>query len=178
MNITINNWQKVFGAKQSTVETMELQGYELIEELFTDSSGFGHDDEPALSVNQFESRVQELLQEHGKLTAKITNVGMFQVYVGLFKRTGDKKTTKVANNTYLVNYGDGKRAIRLHDTDIITENGDGTITINNGGWATRTTHARINEFSSVHAQGKNFETVINGTPLSEQQTFDGWIRGA
>ena len=136
----MNNWQDVFKAKHSTVETMQLQGYELIEELFVDSSGFGIESEPALTVDSFENKIQSLLNEYGKLTAKITMAGQFQVYVGLFKKTGKKMSTRVANNTLLIDYGNGKRAIRLHDTDIITENGDGTITIDNGGWATRTTH--------------------------------------
>lgn len=174
MRINSSNWEKVFKAKTCSIETMELLGYELVEELFADSSGFGQDNEPALSINQFERRVKELVNEHGTLTAKITNYGMFQAYVGLFKKTGTPQAKKIASNVLLINK-DGKRIVRLYETDILTENGDGTITVDNGGFATRTTHKRINEFSSLHASSKQFETYINGTKLDEQNKFEGWL---
>lgn len=175
MNINVNNWQRVFGAKACSVDTMELLGYELIEEVFADSSGFGQDDEPALSVNKFERRVQELVREHGSLTAKITGQGMFQVYVGFFKKTGTKQARKIASNVYLIDRGNGKRSVRLYETDILTENGDGTLTVDNGGYATRTTHKRINEFSTLYASSKQFETYINGVKLSDQTVFEGTL---
>lgn len=176
MRININNWQKVFGAKASSVENMQLLGYELVEELFTDSSGFGLDSELALSVNQFEKRIKELVAKHGTLTAKITGAGMFQVYVGLFKKTGKKQAKRIASNV-LYFERDGKKIIRLYETDILTDNGDGTLTVNNGGYATRTTHKRINEFSNLYASSKQFETYINGVKLTEQNTFSGHLVG-
>lgn len=172
MRINNNNWQKVFNAQPCSVDTMQMLGYELIEELFTDSSGFGADNEPALSINQFERRIQQLVAKYGTLTAKITGAGMFQVYVGLFKKTGTKCAKKIASNVLLIEK-DGKRMIRLYDTDILTDNGDGTLTVDNGGYATRTTHKRINEFSTLCANSKQYETYINGTKLSEQQVFAG-----
>ena len=174
MRININNWQKVFKAQPCSVDTMELLGYELIQELFADSSGFGQDDEMALSVNQFERRIKELVSLHGTLTAKITNAGMFQVYVGLFKKTGTVNARKIASNVLLIKK-DNKRIVRLYETDILTDNGNGTITVNNGGYATRTTHKRINEFSDLYASSKQYETYINGTKLSEQQVFNGQL---
>lgn len=174
MKITATTLNKVFGAKPSSVDTMELLGYELIEELFADSSGFGQDSEPALSVNQFERRIAELVKEHGTLTAKITQAGMFQVYVGLFKKTGEKRAKKIASNVYLI---DGKR-VRLYDTDIITDNGDGTITLNTGGFATMTTSKRMNEFSSAHIYRKNWEMYANGEKFDGNTiTVDGFLRG-
>lgn len=173
MRLTINNWDKVFGAKQCSIETMKLMGYELVEELFTDSSGFGTDSEMALSVSQFERKIQELLKKHGTLTAKITGAGMFQVYVGLFKKTGKPVAKRIASNVLLINNGNGKRVIRLYETDILTDNGNGTITVDNGGYATRTTHKRINQFSNLYASSKQYETYINGVKLSEQNTFNG-----
>lgn len=176
MRINSNNWQKVFGAKTSSIENMQLMGYELVEELFADSSGFGADDEPALSVSQFEQRVKELVAEHGTLTAKITGAGMFQVYIGFFKKTGKKQAKQVASNV-LYFERDGKKIIRLYNTDILTDNGNGTITVDNGGYATRTTHKRINEFSNLHASSRQFETYVNGVKLAEQNTFDGYLVG-
>lgn len=173
MRLNMNNWNKVFGAKQCSTETMQLLGYELVEELFADSSGFGADNEMALSVSQFERRVQELLKEHGTLTAKITDVGQFQVYVGLFKKTGKRSAKRIASNVLLIEQN-GKRIVRLYETDILTDNGDGTITVDNGGHATRTTHKRINEFSNLYASSKQFETYINGVKLDyNNHTFKG-----
>ena len=173
MRITSNNWDKVFKAQPCSIETMELLGYELIDELFADSSGFGQDDELALSVSQFERRVQQLVKEHGTLTAKITGQGMFQVYVGLFKKTGKPAAKRIASNVHLITDNDGLRRVRLYETDILSENSDGTLTVDNGGYATRTTHKRINEFSNLYASSKKFETYINGVNLNEQNTFDG-----
>lgn len=179
MKINQTNWSKVFRAKACSVDTMQLLGFELVEELFADSSGFGQDNEPALSIDQFERRIQELVQEHGTLTAKITGQGMFQVYVGLFKKTGNKQAKTIASNTYLIDRGDGKRVIRLYETDIITDNGDGTITLNTGGYNTTTTSKRMNEFSSAHVYRKNWEMYANGTKFNDDDTVtvDGWIRG-
>lgn len=179
MNINLSNYQKVFGAKASSVETMELKGYTLIEEVFADSSGFGQDDEAALSVSQFERRTQELLREHGPLTAKITGQGMFQVYVGFFKKTGNKVSKTIASNVLLIDRGDGKRVVRLYDTDIITENGDGTITLNTGGFDTMTTSKRMNEFSSAYVNRKNWEMYANGQKFNSDNTItvEGHLRG-
>lgn len=174
MRITATTLDKVFGAKACSVETMELLGYELVEELFADSSGFGQDDEPALSVNQFERRIAELVREHGTLTAKITGQGMFQVYVGLFKKGGVKRARALASNVWLI---DNNR-VRLYDTDIITDNGNGTITLNTGGFNTMTTSKRMNEFSSAHVYRKNWEMFANGQKFDGNTiTIDGHLRG-
>jgi len=88
MRITKDNINDVFKAKKASVETMELKGFELIKELFADNSGLGASDELALTRNQFIKEVEQLVTENGSLTAKITSEGQFQVYVGLFKKTG------------------------------------------------------------------------------------------
>lgn len=56
------------------------------------------------------------------------------------------KSKFIANNTLQVEYLDGRKAIRLHTTDIVTEK-DGVITLNSGGWKTATTKDRINGYS-------------------------------
>lgn len=145
MKITLATINKVYKSKLIDIETMQLKGYELVEELFVDSSGFGAPDELALTQDQFYKKLSELLTEHGELYATITGQGQFQVYVGLFRRNGKRLTKRVANNTLEVNYEDGKRAIRLHNTDVITFDGN-KITLNSGGWHTRTTMERINRY--------------------------------
>lgn len=54
-----------------------------------------------------------------------------------------KKSRIIGNNTLLIDYKDGRRAVRLHNTDIITFSND-VITLNSGGWKTVTTKDRIN----------------------------------
>lgn len=56
------------------------------------------------------------------------------------------KSKFIANNTLQVEYLDGRKSIRLHSTDIVTEK-DGVITLNSGGWKTVTTKDRINSYS-------------------------------
>jgi len=86
MIINKYNIEDVFKAKEKEIEVMKNRGYELIEELFTDNSGLGASDELALTQNQFLIRIKELIKEHGELDARITKVGQFQVYIGLFKQ--------------------------------------------------------------------------------------------
>ena len=183
MKLTVQNWRDVFRAKAATVESMELRGYELVEDLFVDSSGFGADYEPALTVSAFEKRIQELLETHGTLTAKITGQGQFQVYVGLFRKTGKSISKRIANNTLEVNYPDGRKAYRLHDTDIVTYMPDGTIVLNTGGWDTMTTRARMSEYlpdgveiwrrkgMSYVVDRKNGDSMI---PLSDGMKLTGY----
>ena len=54
-----------------------------------------------------------------------------------------EKSRIVANNTLLIDYKDGSRAVRFHTTDVVTER-NGIITLNSGGWKTVTTKERIN----------------------------------
>lgn len=55
------------------------------------------------------------------------------------------KSKLIANNTLRVEYLDGRKSIRLHTTDIVTEK-DGVITLNSGGWKSVTTKDRINGY--------------------------------
>lgn len=140
---------------------MELKGYTLIKELFVDNSGFGSENEPALTQTQFERELQALLEKYGQLTAKITNEGQFQVYIGLFTHTGKKIAEKIGNNTYKISYPD-RTAIRLHDTDIVTFKGHKVI-LDNGGWETHTTKSRMNQYLQPYYSitQKNWEWFVN-----------------
>lgn len=55
-------------------------GWELVETYFVDSSGFGREDEPALTVGQF---LQVLKEGYGYA---VIEAGQFQVYVGEFRQ--------------------------------------------------------------------------------------------
>lgn len=56
-------------------------GWEKTNEYFVDSSGFGGENEPALTVSQFMEKVRD---GYGYA---ITEAGEFQAYVGEFKKT-------------------------------------------------------------------------------------------
>tara|TARA_B100000214_G_scaffold375160_1_gene360383 strand:- start:531 stop:824 length:294 start_codon:yes stop_codon:yes gene_type:complete len=59
---------------------------EHVETLFVDSSGLGQSWEPALTFNQFVSKLEELITEHKEgLHLAITSVGQFQVYIDVWK---------------------------------------------------------------------------------------------
>ncbi len=55
-------------------------GWELEEELFVDSSGFGDEGEPALTIDQFTKKIKA---GYGYATIE---QGQFQVHVGVFKK--------------------------------------------------------------------------------------------
>lgn len=141
---------KVYKAERSSVETMELKGYELVAELFVDSSGFGAPDEPALTASQFDRELTSLLNTHGTLHAKITGAGQFQVYVGLFKKTRKSVVNRISTNVTERIMEDGTRVIRLYDTDILKIKGN-EYQIFNGGFQTRTTSKWINTYLPANA---------------------------
>lgn len=171
MILTLQNIDDVFRAKKASVDTMEAKGYTLIDTFFVDNSGLGIESEPALLPGSFLGKVKAVIEEHGKVTAKLINVGQFQVYVGLFKKTGKSKSKKVANNTIEIDYGNGKTAIRLHNTDILIFD-NGTVTLDSGGWQTHTTKRRLNRFlpGGYSISQKNFEWFVN-TPNGEKVAF-------
>lgn len=165
MKITTQNVEDIFKTKFVSEETLKLQGYEEIETLFCDSSGLGTEGERALTRNQAIEKVADVVDKYGHVYAFITGVGIFQVYLGLFTKTGKNKTKRIANNTLLIDYGNGKRAIRFHETDIITEE-NGELTLDNGGYLTKTTKDRMNKYLGELGYcitQKNYEWFIAGT---------------
>ena len=60
--------------------------------------------------------------------------------------TLDSKACKqTARNTLDYTAPDGTRRVRLHDTDVVTIDKRGNITLDSGGWQTVTTKARMND---------------------------------
>ena len=60
-----------------------------IDTLFVDISGFGRDDEPALSFRQVPERMAELVAEHGPLLLGFVEFGQFQGYLGVWKASAE-----------------------------------------------------------------------------------------
>ncbi len=174
--ITLGNWDAVFTSKMQNRDTAELLGYECIDELFVDSSGFGVESEPALTVSSFETKVKNLLKEHGTLYTCITEAGMFQVYVGFFTKTGKKVAKRVKNNTLRIETETGYK-IRLHNTDIIEYQNEDII-LNSGGWQTRTTKERLNEYLpyGMYISQKNYEWTVHDTNTNQSVPFNDGMR--
>lgn len=86
--ILVEKTSDIFKAPNSVdVDFGEL---EEIETLFCDSSGLGHEREPAMTQKAVEMKVAELLKEHGEIRAALTGIGQFQVYVTIFKPSNKK----------------------------------------------------------------------------------------
>ena len=51
----------------------------------------------------------------------------------------------IGSNTLMLHYKDGRKAVRYHNTDIVTEVND-VIILNSGGWKTVTTKEGINQY--------------------------------
>lgn len=66
----------------SEQDNVHLENRQLVARLFCDSSGFGSDHEPALTLEQLRRKLNVLLESHGDLALAVTEVGMFQVWVG------------------------------------------------------------------------------------------------
>lgn len=179
MRLTLSNMQDVYKSKQCSIETMQYKGYELIDNLFVDSSGFGQENEPAYTSSQFERELTRIIAENGGMVyATITGVGQFQVYVGLFKKSGVKRSRRIANNTLELLDDDGNReAIRLHDTNILTWDHD-YIVLENGGYQTRTTKQRLNEYLpyGVSISQKNFTWYVNDNRDNTTKEYQNGMR--
>lgn len=76
---------------------------------------------------------------------------------------GVVKSKTMGCNTLEINYEDGRRAIRYHNTDVITWHVNGNIELNSGGWRTCTTKLRFNDFSPLRVNtDKGVWYVYNG----------------
>ena len=70
-----------------------------------------------------------------------------------FLHGGRNKTSRpIANNTRVVRLDEDRIGIRLHDTDVVVFNRDGSATLDSGGWLTVTTKDRMNGFLGDRAR--------------------------
>ena len=94
MKITKDNIQDIFKSKSFPTRKRQLnfmyKNYTLQKDLFCDSSGFGQSDELALTQEQLVEKIQELVSEYGTIYAYITDVGQFQVYIGVYTKNAEQ----------------------------------------------------------------------------------------
>lgn len=130
-----------------------------------------------------ESKLKALAKQYAKTHQDVlviytptSNVFSSSYDVLVSKVNNIARRKKIDNNTYLLEYPDHK-AIRLHDTEILIER-DGKITLNNGGWDTMTTRARINKYlpfgySVYRVKG---ETRMNNIKYTNGMKIEGALQ--
>ena len=60
-----------------------------VDTLFCDTSGFGSESEPALTIRQLKEKLKDLLREHGPLRVAIVSTGTFQAYLDVWRAEVD-----------------------------------------------------------------------------------------
>lgn len=63
------------------------EGFEKIDDIFADTSGFGSSTEPADTLDQLLTKLRRYAEQHGTIYLGLTQVGEFQGYVGVFIET-------------------------------------------------------------------------------------------
>lgn len=94
------------------------------------------------------------------------------------ERLGRRNSRKLENNTYLIlDPHDKTISIRLHYTDIITMHPDGSFEVNNGGWQTKTTLRRLNDYLpggwSVYTHDGTWYWAVHGKGHIQNQDPEG-----
>jgi hypothetical protein len=82
------------------------EGWEKVDELFCDSSGFGSESEPALTQRALRAKLLEYVRADETFGFAITEVGQFQCHVGVYKANGEKvrkPRRKIASSGRLTN---------------------------------------------------------------------------
>lgn len=79
--------------KDKDIENLDLEGFEEVETLFCDASGFGTTGERALTKGQAIERAELIIErnQNETLYCGLTGIGQFQVYVSIFKKVKSKK---------------------------------------------------------------------------------------
>ena len=80
-------------------------GWDHVDTIFVDTSGAGRDNEPALTGSRLQHEVRRRLGEKDTFGYAFTEIGQFQAYVGVYRRTG-KAAKKVKVDTTDVWPGD------------------------------------------------------------------------
>lgn len=70
-------------------------GWELLEDqepLFCDTTGFGKSSEPALTTAELKRELRKLYDQNPNYGYAVIEIGQFQLYLGVFRRTNDNKS--------------------------------------------------------------------------------------
>lgn len=81
------------------------------------------------------------------------------------KPTGQVGTYIKCYNTHYADESQWTVAVRYHNTNVVTYDGENNVLLNHGGWMTPTTKARINQYAphGIQVFQKNFEWYVRDT---------------
>ena len=81
------------------------------------------------------------------------------------KPTGQRGTYIKCYNTHYADESQWTVAVRYHGTSVVTYDGMGNCLLNHGGWMTRTTKERINQYApdGIQVFQKDFEWYVRYT---------------
>jgi hypothetical protein len=70
------------------------------------------------------------------------------------------------HKTIVAIFPTGRKTVTYHNTDVVTVEADGTVTLNNGGWKSNTTKLRMNQASRQFGLGfgvyqRDFEWFVS-----------------
>ena len=142
-------------------------GYKIIEDDWV--TGNWSDAPEGNSESDVKAKIDKLEKQYGDvyiIFLPTSNVFSTSYYILVRdKTTPELKGKTVGHKTKLFTEPDGSYRVRYHATDVVRYDAKtGIYTLNNGGWVTKTTHRRMNEYlpsgSWVHA--KNYKTVVEG----------------
>lgn len=89
-----------------------------IDELFVDASGWGREDEPAMTLKAFKRLVIENIRAGKQYGYAITSVGQFQIYIGIFEQTEPGPRTRKPRQKKLARKeGMGAFSVELNHPD-------------------------------------------------------------
>ncbi len=91
------------------------------------------------------------------------------------EKLGNRSRRKLGNHTYLERRDNGTIAVKLHETDVVTFNPDGSAMLDSGGWRTITTKDRINGFGPVNVSQDNSVWYIKRNPRGSLLPADGYL---
>lgn len=96
-------------------------------------------------------------------------------YTRALVKLAGRERRKLENNTYLEKRGDSI-AVKLHKTDVVTLNPDGSSVYSSGGWRTVTTKDRINTYGDISISQVKGQWIVNNTHLfADGMKLDGGV---
>ena len=72
------------------------------------------------------------------------------------EQLGNRNRRKVNNNTHLERTDNDTVGVVLHGTCVVKFNRNGSVILNAGGWQTKTTMRRINDYSPMRVKQRDF----------------------
>jgi len=95
-----DNWDGRRGFPFPNIGSYVPNGWvETGESFFVDSSGFGNDNEPALTHQQLNRELMKLVEDKRRVGLAISEVGQFQLVVSVYERetVGDEESARLKN---------------------------------------------------------------------------------